>query len=112
MSLASDLSKLLDSSGSLGFAIELLSVPPGADYCDVYLIDNNNYSVFLNKNPFSYYPVGTRENIKSANVEVSSKFESSIYLGIKNPDSMHGINVVIKVAAIVHNKEIASREIK
>lgn len=112
MSLVSDLSKLVDKTGTLGFALDLVSEPPGVDYCDVYLIDHNNYSLFLNKSQFNHFPVGTRENIKSANVEVSSAFSTPIYLGIKNPDSMHGINVIVKIAAIVHHKELATREIE
>lgn len=112
MSLVSDLSKLIDTSGSLDFALNSLSEPPGADYCDVYLIDYNNYNPFLNKLEFRHYPVGTRENIKSGNVEIIQSFNQPIYLGIKNPDSMHGVNIVISVVAIVHNLEMATKEIK
>ena len=112
MNLVSDLSKLFDSSGSIETSLKLLSNPPGANYCDIYLIDANNYSNFLSKKPFSHYPIGTRENIKSANVEITTNFNQLMYLGIKNPDRFYGVNVIIKIAAIVLNKEMATRKIK
>lgn len=112
VNLVSDLSKLVDSSGGLGFAIDQLANPPGADYCDVYLLDYTNMSIFLNKNAFKHFPIGTRENIIAANVEIGSKFLQQMYLGIKNPDSMHGINILVSIAAIVLEQEIAIREVK
>ena len=112
VNLVSDLSKLVDSSGGLGFAIDQLANPPGADYCDVYLIDHTNLSIFLNKNAFRHFSIGTRENIIAANVEVGSKFDQQMYLGIKNPDSTYGINVLVSIAAIVLEQDIAIREVK
>ncbi|NRD24102.1 hypothetical protein HNV10_12650 [Winogradskyella litoriviva] len=110
--LVSDLSKLVDSTGSLGFAIDQLANPPGADYCDVYLLDQTNMAAFLKKAAFRHFSIGTRENIIGANVEVGSKFNEQMYLGIKNPDSMHGINVLISVAAIVLEQEIGYRKVR
>ncbi|MBU2920684.1 hypothetical protein KO504_04985 [Winogradskyella psychrotolerans] len=112
INLVSDLSSLVDSTGSLGFAIDQLATPPGADYCDVYLLDHSNNSLFLNKDAFKHYPIGTRENIIAANVEITSEFTQQMYLGIKNPDSMHGINVLVSIAAIVKEQEIGIKEIK
>ncbi len=102
LSLVSELSTLVDQSGLLGFGIDQLTQPPGSDYCDVYLIDQNNYTPFLNKNPqFLQYPEGTRENLKSGVVEIDCCHQGPIYLGLKNPDNFHGIHVVVEVAAIV-----------
>lgn len=112
INLVSDLTKLIDNSGSLGFAINQLANPPGANYCDVYLLDHSNLSVFLSKDNFNYYPVGTRENIIAANVEVNNSWSEQMYLAIKNPDSTHGINVLISIAAIVLEQEFDVKEIK
>ncbi|WP_178988643.1 hypothetical protein [Winogradskyella schleiferi] len=112
INLVSDLSRLIDNSGSLGFAIDQLANPPGADYCDVYLLDHANLNLFLNKNNFSHYSIGTRENIIAANVEVGNSFSQQIYLGIKNPDTTYGINVLVSIAAIVLEQEFDVREIK
>ncbi|QIJ89371.1 hypothetical protein C7H62_1562 [Mesoflavibacter sp. HG96] len=112
INLVSDLTKLIDNSGSLGFAIDQLTNPPGADYCDVYLLDHTNLSFFLSRDNFNYYPVGTRENIIAANVEVNNTWSEQMYLAIKNPDSTHGINVLISIAAIVLEQEFDVKEIK
>lgn len=112
INLVADLSQLIDETGALGFAIEQLGNPPGADYCDVYLLDHANNSLFLNKEAFMHFSVGTRENIIAANVEVGNSWSEQMYLGIKNPDSTHGINVLVSIAAIVLEQEIGEREIK
>jgi len=102
LSLASELSALVDQTGLLGFGIDQLIQPPGSDYCDVYLIDQQNYNSFLNKQPqFLQYPEGTRENLKSGIVEVECCYDQPFYLGLKNPDNLHGIHVVVEVVAIV-----------
>lgn len=111
INLVSDLTKLIDKSGGVSFAIDLLTQPPGANFCDVYLINNENYSLFLNKSEYRHFTVGTRENIVSANVEIPFTSNEVLYLGIKNPDGMHGINVIVSAAAIVLEKELATREI-
>jgi hypothetical protein len=112
INLVADLSKLIDETGGLNFVIDQLGKPPGADYCDVYLLDHSNSSLFLNKNDFSNYPIGTRENIIAGNVEVGNRFAEQMYLGIKNPDPSHGINVLVSIASIVLEQEIDIREIK
>jgi hypothetical protein len=112
INLVSDLTKLIDNSGNLGFAIDQLANPPGADYCDVYLLNHVNNSLFLNKAAFSYSPIGSRENIIAGNVEIENRFSEQMYLGIKNPDSMHGINILVSIAAIVLEQEMGTREIK
>ncbi|WP_141119705.1 hypothetical protein [Lutibacter agarilyticus] len=111
MQLASELSQLIDQSGLLSFGIDQLTQPPGADYCDVYLIDHANYSKFINKEGFSHYPIGTRENILSGTVKVKANLPNS-YLGIKNPDSMNGIHFAIEVVAIVKENIYETVEVK
>jgi hypothetical protein len=76
------------------------------------LIDHANLNLFLNKSPHSHYTIGTRENIIAGNVEVGNRFAEQMYLGIKNPDASHGINVLVSIASIVLEQEIDIREIK
>lgn len=110
--LASDLTKLIDKSGGLNFVVKQLSMPPGANYCDVYLLDSNNLNAFLSKQAYSFEPLGTRENIVSASVELAGGFNEQMYLGIRNPSRTYGVNVLLSVAAIVLEQEIEEREIK
>jgi len=112
INLVSDLTKLVDNTGGLGFVIDQLGNPPGADYCDVYLLDHANLNPFLNKLAHKHYPIGTRENIIAANVEVGNRFSEQMYLGIKNPDTSHGINVLVSIAAVVLEREMGTKEIK
>ncbi|TRX61171.1 hypothetical protein FNH22_03705 [Fulvivirga sp. M361] len=101
LSLASELSTLVDQSGLLGFGIDQLTQPPGSDYCDVYLLDHENSSPFTSKVEYSYYTEGTRENLTSGVVEIECCINLPTYLGLKNPDNLHGRHVVVEVAAIV-----------
>ena len=103
LSLASELSTLIDQSGLLGFGIDQLTQPPGSDYCDIYLLDHHNSSLFTSKQEYEYFTEGTRENIKSGVVEVECCVNLPTYLGIKNPDDFYGIHGAIEVAAIVQS---------
>lgn len=78
----------------------LLAQPPGADYCDIFLMDHENYSNFRSEGPFSFLPDGTRENFKSGNVRVTCCPSGQYYLGVLNNDVAHGIQVFLDVVAI------------
>ena len=103
--LTGELTRLIDQTGVLEFGVDALTQPPGANYCDLYLLDYDNSSLFMDKVvPYSYFTIGTRENMKSGLVKINGGAGQSYYLGIKNPDSMHGIHVAIEVVAIVLNE--------
>ncbi len=110
--LAGDLSKLIDETGALSFGIEALTQPPGANYCDIYLMSNGNRSAFEAKNKFYFKASGTRENIKSGLVQIKDASERNLTIGIKNPDSMHGIHVAIEVVAVVLEIKYGKREVE
>lgn len=101
INLVSELVTLIDQTGILSFGIDQLTQPPGSDYCDIYLIDHNNSSLFKSKEPFTYLTEGSRENFKSGVVEVECCINLPTYLGFKNPDNLHGIHFVVEVASIV-----------
>jgi hypothetical protein len=86
-------------------AIDQLSQPPGNDYCDIYLLTFDNTSLFEAKTKYSYKMQGTRENFKSGNVKIDCCTSGNYYLGIKNPDSYYGINVIIEVVAITMTED-------
>lgn len=110
--LVGELANMLDQTGGLNIATNLLTQPPIGDVCSIYLIDPDNYNSFLQKTDFQYYPIGTRLNFNSGIVKIDWIPDKSLYLGIKNPDSFHGIHVAIEVVAIVRKQEWGIREIK
>jgi len=79
-----------------------LAQPPGADFCDIYLLPSEYSSAFEAKldNQWKHYQDGSRQNFKSGNVRVTCCNTGHLYLGIKNPAATIGINVSIEVVAI------------
>lgn len=104
ISLFKDLSEFViglnPATTILNIGVDLITKPPGNDFCDVYLLDHANLNQFISKNPFSSITTGTKENVKSAVVKITNLKEGEYYLGIKNPSSMYGVNIGIEVAAI------------
>lgn len=116
ISLLSQLSYLVDNSGATDFAISSITRPPGDDYCDVYLFpDYENASLFFQKRDteWKHYPLGNRKNVKSDVVKLKEGYTyGTYYIGLKNPDNMHGVNVKLEVVAIVREVEKAERTIE
>lgn len=110
--LLGQLTNLIDQTGALSFGINALTQPPGADYCDIYLLDYDNSRLFEAKLQYYYLTKGTRENIKSGIVKMNGGSGQSYYIGIKNPDNTHGVNVVIEVIVIVIEEEWGTRDVK
>tara|TARA_B100001245_G_C22830459_1_gene399436 strand:- start:14 stop:1036 length:1023 start_codon:yes stop_codon:yes gene_type:complete len=110
-SLAGQLTRIIDQTGTLEFGVELLTLPPGADYCDIYLLDHNNSILFTRKEAYQYFTVGSRENLKSGISEITGGSGRVMNLGLRNPDYQYGINVVLEVVAIIHEEEYAERYI-
>jgi hypothetical protein len=79
-----------------------LAQPPGADFCDIYLLPSEHRSAFEAKQDgqWKHYPDAARENFKSGNVRVTCCNTGQFYLGIRNPTATMGINVSIEVVAI------------
>lgn len=110
--LAGQLTKLIDKTGTLQFGLDALTQPPGANYCDIYLLNHQNSSLFEAKAEYTYFTSGTRKNIKSGLVKMTGGAGKAYYIGIKNPDSMHGINVAIEVVAVTLNEEWGVRDVQ
>lgn len=110
--LLGQLTTLIDQTGALSFGIDMLSKPPGGDVCDVYLMDYNNSKSFEAKTAYYHNPMGSRENIKSGIVKMAGNAGQTWYIGIKNPDSMHGIHVAIEVVAVTLEEEWGVRNVQ
>jgi hypothetical protein len=103
---------LLPGAGALttkvvSVGVDQLTMPPGADYCDIYLLDNNNTPGFVAKtNDWKCYMQATRQNLMSGNVKVDCCLQGQYYLGINNPATLDGINVSVEVIAITACEEL------
>ena len=60
-----------------------------------------NAKLFKEKEDFEYVISASRENYKSGAVMVKNNNQELIYLGINNPDGLHGIHVAVEIVAIV-----------
>lgn len=104
-SLASQLTSLVDNTGILSASVNMLTAPPGGDVCNLYLIDGQFYNPFLSGKEFEHYSTGSRQNFKSGIVQVRGLKINRPMIGIKNPDGYYGINVSLKIVAIVSRLE-------
>lgn len=111
-SLFGDLASLvLNLSGTAvvikTLAVGSLSTPPGANYCEIYLLTQQTSSAFEAKQDteWQYYREGSRQNFKSGNVKVTGMNAGTYHLGIRNPDPGFGIHVSVEVVAITARKD-------
>ena len=77
-----------------------LSAPPGADIVNVYLFDQENAKRFKEKTAFTYQLECSREQTKSGIIPVYKPTNNLWYIGVSNPDALHGIHVGLEVVAI------------
>lgn len=109
--LLGQLTKAIPSSGLLDIGLDMLTKPPGADVCDIYLLDQTNREPFEQKAEYRFRPEGSRENIASGVVKIKSTLSQVNYLGIKNPDAGYGIHVLIEAVAITLVEEWGVRDV-
>ncbi|MAB38684.1 MAG: hypothetical protein CL528_01855 [Aequorivita sp.] len=117
LNLAMQLSRMLvDPSGLSSIATSRIKVPEGVAAADIYLLDQKNMHLFLqkvdlNNGTFLHYPEGMVQNTKQAIVKVDDIKSGTWYLGVKNPSAMNGIHINIEVVAITETrKPIAKTE--
>jgi hypothetical protein len=110
--LASQLSQLIDQSGNLAMAMNVLTTPPGGDICNVYLLqDAAQTDLFQQKQEFSYLREGTRSSLTAAVVPVQASAGQRVFLGLHNPDKLYGIHYALEVVAVVE-EEVADTPTK
>ena len=110
--LASEFSQYVNSEKPIQNAIQNLTTPPGAHICDVYILDESNAKLFKDKADFSYDISASRENYKSGNVSVNSPERPLTYMGINNPDNLHGIHVSIEIVAVIKRETMVRETIR
>ena len=109
--LLAQLSKLVDETGITDNAINLITTPPGTDYCNTYLLGSfNDVKIFdkeFTTQSFKYDRAGSRTNLSSGQVVINSSeyLQGSQYLGFQNPSSVYEVSVTVEVVAIV-NQEV------
>lgn len=113
MQLFAELSKVIDASGSLSFGINALSEPPGANYCDVFVLPQESNTAFLQKTTFNHYPEASRANLMSGIVKVKNCCQTGNYcIGFRNNDMRYGIEVMIEVVAITKHDIYETRTVR
>lgn len=116
LKLFTQLSSLaLDPTGITKAALSNIEVPAGSGSIDVYLLDQSNSDLFLDKvdnigGTFYYKREGSAFNTKQALVEVINFNKGIFYLGLKNPSSMDGVNIQIEVVAVIEKVEEQTEE--
>jgi len=104
-SLVGDLAKVINgatlTTAALKIGLDFLSKPPGVDYCNIYLLDNIGISNYKASGKImGYVKEGTRENVKSATVDIVNSKSSEYYLYISNPETWHGLHIGIEAVGI------------
>lgn len=116
LNLALQLSSLaLDPSGLTKSALSNVEVPSGSGSIDVYVFDQANSDLFLQKvdnngGTFYFKREGTVANTKQAVVDIDDFIEGTFYIGLKNPSSFEGINIFIEVVALIEEIEEQTEE--
>ena len=91
----------------LSLGVEQLIKPPSSDYCDVYMFDGDNSTLFENKSPScKACAEGRAEHLKSGIIKITATKDPIYYLGILNPSILYGINTSIQVVAITMTEEL------
>lgn len=100
----------MDPMGLTKTALEKISVPNGSASIDVYVLDQNNSDLFMNKvdqngGVYNYFRDGTVLNTRSGLIQLTEIRQGTVYLGVKNPSAFEGININIEVVAVTEEIE-------
>lgn len=114
LELAAQLTKLVDPTGTVQIATELLLAPSGVASADIYMCDFKNVQLFMQKvdnsgGTFNYFMSGSRQNFTQGIVSINDAVEGTWFLGVKNPSTVDGINVNLEVAAIVEERSLKQK---
>ena len=116
LNLAIQLSALaLDPTGVSSSIAENVKVPSGSASLDVYLLDQRNNDLFiqkvdLNGGTYNYFREGSIFNTRQGVIEIDEVRQGTFYLGLKNPSTWDGLNAQIEVVAIVEEAEPLTEE--
>lgn len=106
----------LTTTGITKEVMKSIEIPAGTNSADIYLCDRTNIDKFLAKedlNPFGgsflFTMEGTVQNTKQAIVQINDITKGTVFLGLKNPSTLDGININIEVVAIVKTQTIVEK---
>lgn len=102
--LAGELTGFIKEKASLQQSVSSMNAPPGANICDIYVMNEANALLFKDKEDFTYSLGGSRENYKSGVVTVRDAVKGNVFLGLNNPDNLYGIHLAIEVIAVVKSE--------
>lgn len=102
-------SMVVAPAGITRTALSNIQIPSGSASIDVYLMTQANSEAFLRKidndgGTFYYYKYASVFNTRQALVPVNFNPRQTLYLGLKNPSTMDGINITIEVVAEISEK--------
>lgn len=114
ISLLGQASKLFDPTGFTTDLVSAILRPTGSHVCDVYLMDANNTTAFINKVDqngarLQYYLSGSRENFRDGTVQVNDMVNGTLYLGFRNPSGVEGINIAFEVVAVTEETVVTPK---
>jgi hypothetical protein len=113
ISLVRDVAKAIMSGSvaatALNFSFQLITQPPGSDYCDVYLLQEQGRKSFAaGEEVFAFVQEGSRENVSSAKVRIKGSGQRQFYLALRNRDTFNGLAVGIEIVALVAKESWAT----
>lgn len=88
----------------LGLGLDIITAPPGSNYCDVFLLDQTNSILFQQDQQFRHWVEGSRGNVTSGKIKIANQYGSPLYVGVRNTDSFHGISVGIEIVALTFSE--------
>ncbi len=110
--LAGELTGFIKEKTSLQQSVSTMNAPPGANICDIYVMNEENALLFKDKEDFTYSLGGSRENYKSGVVIVKDTVKDEVFLGLNNPDNLYGIHLAIEVIAVVKSEGLEEEVIR
>ncbi|MCG2611812.1 hypothetical protein LZZ90_09880 [Flavobacterium sp. SM15] len=109
----------LMASGLTKEVLKTVEIPQGSNSADIFLCDRTNIDKFLAKEDqsllggsFRYSMEGTVQNTKQAVVQINDVTKGTVFLGLRNPSGIDGINITIEVVALVKKEEIVDNSEK
>ncbi|GLB52611.1 hypothetical protein NBRC110019_16510 [Neptunitalea chrysea] len=107
----SALSGYIKEDKDLQSAISSMASPPGAEICDIYMVDEKNAKLFNEDEDYTYNIDASRENYKSGVVTVKKTNKEKQYLVISNPDNLHGIHIAVEVVAVIETEAVITKKV-
>jgi tetratricopeptide (TPR) repeat protein len=109
LGLLTQLTRLVDPTGTTAALTTLLITPTGQSSCNTYLMDRPNADKFKEKTgTFSYFINGSRENFTHGIVQVKNVLQGTWYIGFQNPSLATGQQVQFEAVAIVEERTVSA----